>query len=327
MNDKSKDTTNARIDLENLKIRKPLWLQKRGIKLPDGFRSNISKKVTDNDTNIAGLKSHDCHILMQRLIPIGVRGFSAKDKSTPIVELCNIFKQLCSRTLMARPEGSIAEGYVAEEALTFCSMYLQDVQTRFNRPKRNEDVAREGALMPKMRVGFWKDDVATDVTVGMKGTVKDGKIRPSSFMETGTPLPPVHTIVGDRSIQWRKQISHSKLFSHRSLLSLMAENVTCRKCGLTMELESFLVHDQTCIGGQVKPIPPPPPFRPLVQVRDFLRNHLPRRTHVTPVPPPPPPPPFRPFVRGDFFTTLIRRGVNGFRRLNGLNGEGFRTEW
>ena len=39
----------------------------------------------------------------------------------------------------ARPEGSIAEGYVADEALTFCSRYLQGVQTRFNRPDRNED--------------------------------------------------------------------------------------------------------------------------------------------------------------------------------------------
>ncbi|GKD26955.1 hypothetical protein Tco_1233169, partial [Tanacetum coccineum] len=33
----------------------------------------------------------------------------------------------------AKPEGSIAEGYVAEEALTFCSRYLKDdVETRFN---------------------------------------------------------------------------------------------------------------------------------------------------------------------------------------------------
>ena len=39
----------------------------------------------------------------------------------------------------ARPEGSIAEGYVAEEALNFCSMYLLDVSTGFNRPERNED--------------------------------------------------------------------------------------------------------------------------------------------------------------------------------------------
>ncbi|KAD2394219.1 hypothetical protein E3N88_41196 [Mikania micrantha] len=37
----------------------------------------------------------------------------------------------------ARPEGSIAEGYVVEEALTFCSMYLEGIQTRFNRPDRN----------------------------------------------------------------------------------------------------------------------------------------------------------------------------------------------
>ncbi|KAJ9555865.1 hypothetical protein OSB04_010479 [Centaurea solstitialis] len=40
----------------------------------------------------------------------------------------------------AKPEGSIAEGYVADEALTFCSMYLQGVHTKFNRPDRNVDV-------------------------------------------------------------------------------------------------------------------------------------------------------------------------------------------
>ncbi|GJU96050.1 acidic leucine-rich nuclear phosphoprotein 32 family member A [Tanacetum coccineum] len=40
----------------------------------------------------------------------------------------------------AKPEGSIAEGYVAEEALTFCSRYLKDdVETRFNSLGRNDD--------------------------------------------------------------------------------------------------------------------------------------------------------------------------------------------
>ncbi|GKE44323.1 hypothetical protein Tco_1471607 [Tanacetum coccineum] len=39
----------------------------------------------------------------------------------------------------AKPEGSIADGYVAEEALTFCSCYLNYVETRFNRPGRNDD--------------------------------------------------------------------------------------------------------------------------------------------------------------------------------------------
>nr|GEV12576.1 hypothetical protein [Tanacetum cinerariifolium] len=37
----------------------------------------------------------------------------------------------------AKPEGSIVEGYVSEEALTFCSHYLKDVERRFNCPGRN----------------------------------------------------------------------------------------------------------------------------------------------------------------------------------------------
>ena len=34
-------------------------------------------------------------------------------------------------------EGSIAEGYLAEECMTFCSRYLEDVETRLNRTNRN----------------------------------------------------------------------------------------------------------------------------------------------------------------------------------------------
>lgn len=42
-------------------------------------------------------------------------------------------------TNKARPEGSIAEGYIANECLTFCSMYLEGIETRFNRDERNHD--------------------------------------------------------------------------------------------------------------------------------------------------------------------------------------------
>ena len=51
----------------------------------------------------------------------------------------------------ARPEGSIAEGYVIDEALTFCSMYLQGIETKFNRPERNEDPIQNGP-MPSLLV-------------------------------------------------------------------------------------------------------------------------------------------------------------------------------
>jgi len=33
----------------------------------------------------------------------------------------------------AQPKGSIAEGYMAEESLTFCSRYLNEIETVFNR--------------------------------------------------------------------------------------------------------------------------------------------------------------------------------------------------
>lgn len=41
----------------------------------------------------------------------------------------------------AHPEASIAEGYIAEECLIFCSRYLESVETVFNRPIRNVDDA------------------------------------------------------------------------------------------------------------------------------------------------------------------------------------------
>ncbi|XP_021723551.1 uncharacterized protein LOC110690931 isoform X2 [Chenopodium quinoa] len=39
----------------------------------------------------------------------------------------------------ARPEGSIARGYLADECLTFCSRYMDDMTTKFSRHSRNED--------------------------------------------------------------------------------------------------------------------------------------------------------------------------------------------
>ncbi|XP_058775279.1 uncharacterized protein LOC131649536 [Vicia villosa] len=52
--------------------------------------------------------------------------------------LCKLKNYVHNR---AYPEGSIAKGYLAEEAITFCSRYLHsNVDTRFNRKSRNYDV-------------------------------------------------------------------------------------------------------------------------------------------------------------------------------------------
>ncbi|XP_062074039.1 uncharacterized protein LOC133778190 [Humulus lupulus] len=209
LENKTKDTISARVDLEKMKIRPELHLRMvngrmekpaakytfipenrhkfcrffKSVKFPDGFASNLRKNVIEKDNKITGLKSHDCHVILQRLLPIGVHSFLEKPIAKTIIDLCTFFKIICARTLIvsdlekvktsiveilcgleiifppaffdvmvhlmihlpqeeidgARPEGSIAEGYVVDEALTFCSMYFKGVETRFNRPDRNVD--------------------------------------------------------------------------------------------------------------------------------------------------------------------------------------------
>ncbi|GJV81014.1 reverse transcriptase domain-containing protein [Tanacetum coccineum] len=109
-------TAKARQDLKRLGIQSGLWLGQtkngkcskpqaaysftpknrkkfcqfiKGVKLPDGFGSNFKHKVTDNDTNITGLKSHDCYIMMQRLLPYGLQQYLL-DESKVVDILCNL---------------------------------------------------------------------------------------------------------------------------------------------------------------------------------------------------------------------------------------------
>jgi hypothetical protein len=56
--------------------------------------------------------------------------------------LCTLKRYVRNR---ARPEGLIAEAYVADECLTFCSKYIDDLETRFNRQPRNQGFSNEEA--------------------------------------------------------------------------------------------------------------------------------------------------------------------------------------
>ena len=62
------------------------------------------------------------------------------------------------------PEGSIAEGYIVEECLTFCSRYFNgDMETRFNKDERNQDKRRT--------VGPDEFQIFTDGAVGLGKSV------------------------------------------------------------------------------------------------------------------------------------------------------------
>ena len=98
---KLKDTNNARLDLANLNVCPELHMVKNGnkwiklaakftwsvadqqrfcsfiknVRFPNTFATNLRKSITNNDRKIIGLKSHDCHVLMQWLLPAGIHPF------------------------------------------------------------------------------------------------------------------------------------------------------------------------------------------------------------------------------------------------------------
>ncbi|XP_062080508.1 uncharacterized protein LOC133785274 [Humulus lupulus] len=120
---KSKDGIKAREDLTALKIRNELapkpgngrtFLppacytltkdEKRevydclfNIKVPDGYCSNIRSLVDMKTCTLTGMKSHDCHILMQHVLPIAIRSVLPKNVREIITRLCLFFKSLCSK--------------------------------------------------------------------------------------------------------------------------------------------------------------------------------------------------------------------------------------
>ena len=71
----------------------------REVKFPDGFASNITRCVNAEGTSVQGLKTHDCHILLQRILPVAMRGFLDHDIFEAIAEVVKNFRELCSRTL------------------------------------------------------------------------------------------------------------------------------------------------------------------------------------------------------------------------------------
>ena len=71
----------------------------KNVKFLDAFAANLKKNIIDNKSKIISLKSHDCHVLMQWLLPAGICPFLNQHISLTIIELCNFFQQICARTL------------------------------------------------------------------------------------------------------------------------------------------------------------------------------------------------------------------------------------
>ncbi|KAL5552934.1 hypothetical protein UlMin_040335 [Ulmus minor] len=131
---KSKDTDNARRDLQNLGIRSELHLYEDGNKLMKPAAEYTFSEANRRKFSFFDIMIHLVLHLPEEAIlggPVYMRWMY------PFERYLKRLKDYVRNA--AKPEGSISEGYVVDEALTFCSRYFDDIETRFNRPDRNDD--------------------------------------------------------------------------------------------------------------------------------------------------------------------------------------------
>ena len=68
------------------------------LKVPEGYSSNISSRVYLDDLKLIGLKLHDCHVLMQQLLSIGIRSVLPKNVRYTIDRLCFFFNAIYTKS-------------------------------------------------------------------------------------------------------------------------------------------------------------------------------------------------------------------------------------
>lgn len=177
--------------------------------------------MSDDESKMSGLKSNDCHVLMQQLLPFAIKGVLHVKVRKTMISLCHFFNELCSKVvdvsklsklqseivltlclmekyfppsffdvmihLMVhlvrevrlcgpvhfrwmypferfmktlkgyvrnhyRPEGCIAECYVAEEALEFCSDYLHNMKSIGNPHQCVDERTRTGKPLSRATI-------------------------------------------------------------------------------------------------------------------------------------------------------------------------------
>jgi len=125
--DKSKDNPKARVDLATLCDRPNLemwppatgkqWRRPRApyvlkidqrrevlrwiknLMYPDGYAANLSRGVNLETLRVNGMKSHDYHIWIERILPSMVRGYVPEHVWLVLAKLSYFFRQLCAKEL------------------------------------------------------------------------------------------------------------------------------------------------------------------------------------------------------------------------------------
>ncbi|XP_031127665.1 uncharacterized protein LOC116029765 [Ipomoea triloba] len=92
----------------------------RGVKVPQWYSSNISRLVNIQDLKLVGLKSHDCHALMQQLLPVAVRGILPKKLRYTVIRLCFFFNAICAKVIDLDKLDELQNGII----VTLCQLEM-----------------------------------------------------------------------------------------------------------------------------------------------------------------------------------------------------------
>ena len=85
--------------------------------MPDGYSSNIGNYFTKYD-KLSGFKPHDCHVLMQQLLPMTLRGILPERPRNVVHRLFSFFNDICQRVL----DRDILESLENEVVETLCML-------------------------------------------------------------------------------------------------------------------------------------------------------------------------------------------------------------
>ena len=90
------------------------------VKVPEGYSSDIRRLVSMKDLKLKNLKTHDCHVIMEHFLPIGIRSILPEKVRSAITKLCFFFRSICSKVI----DPEILPTLQKEIVITLCELEM-----------------------------------------------------------------------------------------------------------------------------------------------------------------------------------------------------------
>jgi hypothetical protein len=71
----------------------------QNLKFPDGYAMGFRRAMNLESGKLSGVKSHDYHIFIERLLPLIFRGYLNDDVWKALAELSHFYRQLCAKEI------------------------------------------------------------------------------------------------------------------------------------------------------------------------------------------------------------------------------------